>query len=89
MKCLFALVVIAMLFLPSIEISAQQATSEASTPEASQITAYWVAYWAKPDVVLFGPSEEAFNSNMHEVLFPNNVYDAPENANTLDENANG
>ena len=82
-----ALVVITMLLLPSIKIFAQQATSEASTPEASQIIAYWVAYWAKPKVILFGPPEEAFDSNVHEVLFPNNVYDAPENANILDENA--
>lgn len=87
MKCRLALVVIAMLLLPSTEIFGQQPTPEASTPEASQIIAYWVAYWAKPDVVLFGPSEEAFNSNVHEVLFPNNVYDAAENANTLDQNA--
>ena len=83
-----ALVVITMLLLPGIKIFAQQeATSEASTPEASQIIAYWVAYWAKPKVILFGPPEEAFDSNVHEVLFPNNVYDSPENANILDENA--
>jgi outer membrane protein OmpA-like peptidoglycan-associated protein len=87
MKLRLALVVIPMLLLPSVGISAQQATSEASTPDASQIIAYWVAYWAKPKVVLFGPPEEDFNSNVHEVLFPNNVYDAPENASALDENA--
>jgi peptidoglycan-associated lipoprotein len=86
MKCRLVLVVIAMLLLPSIKMFAQQATSEASTPDASEIVAYWVAYWAKPKVILFGPSEEDFNSNVHEVLFPNNVYDAPENANALDEN---
>ena len=87
MKFRLVLVVIAMLLLPSIKMFAQQATSEASTPDASQIVAYWVAYWAKPKVVLFGPPEEDFNSNVHEVLFPNNVYDAPENADALDENA--
>jgi outer membrane protein OmpA-like peptidoglycan-associated protein len=87
MKCRLVLVVIAILLLPSIRISAQQATSDVSTPDASQIIAYWVAYWAKPKVVLFGPPEEAFNSSVHEVHFPNNVYDAPENANVLDENA--
>ena len=87
MKCRLVLVVIAILLLPSLPVSAQQAPSEASTPDASQIIAYWVAYWAKPKVVLFGPPEEAFNSSVHEVLFPNNVYDAPENASILDENA--
>jgi outer membrane protein OmpA-like peptidoglycan-associated protein len=87
MKLRLALVVIPMLLLPSVGISAQQATSDASTPDASQTIAYWVAYWAKPKVVLFGPPEEAFNSGVHEVLFPNDVYDAPENASILDENA--
>ena len=87
MKCRVVLAVIAMLFLPSLKISAQQATSETSTPDASQIVAYWVAYWAKPQVILFGPSEEDFNNSVHGVLFPNNVYDAPENPNVLDENA--
>jgi outer membrane protein OmpA-like peptidoglycan-associated protein len=76
-----------MLLLPSIEIFAQQGTPEASIPPESTYIAYWVAYWAKPKVVLLGPPEEAFNSNVHEVLFPNNVYDAPENANILDDNA--
>ena len=87
MKFRLALVAITMLLLPTLKISAQQATSEASTPDASQIVAYWVAYWAKPKVILFGPSEEEFNSNVHEVLFPNNVYDAPVDPNILDENA--
>jgi outer membrane protein OmpA-like peptidoglycan-associated protein len=86
MKCRLVLVVIAMLLLPGIDLFAQQATSEASTPEA-QFIPYWVAYWAKPSVVLFGPPEEGFNSNVHEVLFPNNVYDAPENPSILDDNA--
>ena len=87
MKCRLVLVVIAILLLPSLPVSAQQATSDASTPDASQVIAYWVAYWAKPKVLLFGPPEEAFNSSVHEVHFPNNVYDAPENASILDENA--
>jgi outer membrane protein OmpA-like peptidoglycan-associated protein len=87
MKCRLVLVVITVLLLSTSEILAQQATPEASTPSESAYIAYWVAYWAKPKVVLFGPPEEAFNSNVHEVLFPNNVYDAPENANILDDNA--
>ena len=87
MKFRIALVVMTMLLLPSVKIFAQQPASEASTPEASQIISYWVAYWAKPKVLLFGPPQEAFESNVHEVLFPNNVYNAPENPNTLDENA--
>ena len=87
MKCRLVLVVIAMLLLPGIELFAQQETSDASSPAASEIVAFWVAYWAKPQVVLYGPPEEAFNSSVHEVLFPNNVYDAPVDPNVLDENA--
>jgi outer membrane protein OmpA-like peptidoglycan-associated protein len=87
MKCRLVLVVIAMLLLPGSEIFGQQGTSEASSPVASQIVAYWVAYWAKPPVLLFGPPQDAFNSSVHEVLFPNKVYDAPVDPNVLDENA--
>ncbi|HEY1994399.1 MAG TPA: OmpA family protein [Edaphobacter sp.] len=87
MKCRLVLVAITILLLPTLKISAQQSTSETSTPDASQIVAYWVAYWAKPKVILFGPPQEDFTTNVHEVLFPNNVYDAPENSNILDENA--
>jgi outer membrane protein OmpA-like peptidoglycan-associated protein len=87
MKCRLVLVVIAMLLLPSIRIFAQQGTSETSSPAASEIVAFWVAYWAKPQVLLNGPQEETFNSSVHEILFPNNVYDAPVDPNILDENA--
>jgi outer membrane protein OmpA-like peptidoglycan-associated protein len=87
MKCRLVLVVIAMLLLPGTVLFAQQGTSEASTPAASEIEAFWVAYWAKPNVILFGPSQEDFDNSVHGVLFPNNVYDAPENPNILDEDA--
>ena len=88
MKCRLVLIVIAVLLWPSVGLFAQQGTSDASTPQASaEEVTYWVAYWAKPKVILFGSPEEDFNSNVHQVLFPNNVYDAPENASALDENA--
>ena len=38
-------------------------------------------------MLLFGPEQEAFNQNVHEILFPLNVYDQPVNPNTLDEDA--
>jgi outer membrane protein OmpA-like peptidoglycan-associated protein len=80
-----------MLLWPGVGLFAQQGapqgTTEASTPDASTYTAYWVAYWAKPRVVLFGPEEQSFNSNMHEVLFPNDVYDQPADPNILDADA--
>jgi outer membrane protein OmpA-like peptidoglycan-associated protein len=83
-----ALVILTTLLFPGITIFAQQDTSNASTPDVSaEEVTYWVAYWAKPRVVLFGPEEQSFNSNMHEVLFPNNNYDQPVDPNILDANA--
>jgi peptidoglycan-associated lipoprotein len=90
MKCRHVFVVITMLFLTSTEIFAQQGTSQASTEmafsEAPTDIAFWVAYWAKPRVVLFGPEEEAFNKNIHEIMFPWNDHDDPSNPNILDDN---
>jgi len=90
MKWRLAFVVITVLFLSSIELYAQQGTSEVSTDvaftEAPTDVAFWVAYWGKPRVILFGPEEEAFNQNVHEILFPWNEDDGPLNPNTLDDN---
>lgn len=89
MKCRVVFVVIAMLLLINIEISAQQGTAQASTDvafsEAPTDVAFWVAYWGKPKVVLFGPEEEAFNQNLHEIMFPWNDHDNPLNPNVLDD----
>jgi hypothetical protein len=62
MKYLLVFIAITMLLLPSFEIFAQQGTPEPSTGtrEAAADVAYWVAYWAKPKVVIFGPEEDAF-----------------------------
>ncbi len=81
MKCRLVFVLITMLLFPSIEIFAQQGTSEASTD-----VDFWVAYWSRPRVVLFGPEEEAFNQDVHEITFPWNNYDSPLNPNMLDDN---
>jgi len=81
---------ISILFLTSIEILAQQGSSGASTPvafsEAPADVAFWVAYWGKPRVALFGPEQEAFNQNVHEISFPWNDFDNPLNPNILDDN---
>jgi len=37
--------------------------------------AYWVDYWSKPRVVLWGPEEQAFNDNMHEITFAHDRFD--------------
>jgi outer membrane protein OmpA-like peptidoglycan-associated protein len=90
MKSRLAFVMIATLFLTSIEVFAQQGTSEASPrvgfSEAPADVAFWVAYWGKPRVVLFGPEEEAFNQNVHEITFPWNDFDNPLNPSIVDAN---
>jgi outer membrane protein OmpA-like peptidoglycan-associated protein len=77
-RLLFA--VITMLLLTSTGIFAQQSASESSAD-----VAFWVAHWAGPRVVLFGPEEEAFNNNVHEIMFPRNDDDGPSNPSVLDD----
>ena len=81
MKCRFGFAVITMLLLTSIGMYAQQDASESSAD-----VAFWVAYWERPRVVLFGPDEEAFNQNVHEIMFPWNDHDEPSNPNILEDN---
>jgi outer membrane protein OmpA-like peptidoglycan-associated protein len=81
MKCRLVLVAIAMLLSASTRMFAQQDVFEPSAD-----VAFWVAHWAQPRVVLYGPDEEAFNSNMHEVMFPWNDHEGPSNPSVLDEN---
>jgi outer membrane protein OmpA-like peptidoglycan-associated protein len=35
---------------------------------------------------MYGPDEEAFNQNMHKVMFPWNDHDEPSNPGVLDDN---
>lgn len=85
MKSRFVLIVLAMLLLPAIRIRAQQPTS---FPEASSdIVNYWVAYWAKPAPVIFGPPQESFDSGVHEVDFPFDVFNKPLDPSILDADA--
>ena len=81
MKYRLVFAVIIMLLLTSTGIFAQQDASESSTD-----VAFWVAYWERPRVVLFVPDEEAFNKNVHEIMFPWNDHDEPSNPNILDDN---
>jgi len=88
MKCRLVFVAITMLFLTNAEILAQKRSSaapkEVAFTESSTDVAFWVAYWGKPRVVLFGPEEEAFNTNVHPVEFPWDSDDNPLNPNILD-----
>lgn len=88
MKCRLFLVVIAVLLLPSIQTLAQRGPSPATFPEASsEIIHYWVGYWAKPMPIIFGSDQEAFDSNMHEVSFPFDIFNKPMDPNVLDADA--
>jgi outer membrane protein OmpA-like peptidoglycan-associated protein len=88
MKCRLGFVVIAILFLTNIQIFAQQGAgpTDVAFSESSTDVAFWVAYWGRPRVVLFGPAEEAFNTNVQPVVFPFNKDDNPLNPNILDAN---
>lgn len=69
----------AIVLLTSTPIFAQ-AGSEMSSSDA----AYWVNYWSRPPVPLFGLDEEEFNKNMQVILFPWNDHDDPSNPSALD-----
>jgi outer membrane protein OmpA-like peptidoglycan-associated protein len=90
MKCRLVLAVIAMSLSTSLEIFAQRGTSatpiDVAFTEAPADVAFWVAYWGKPRTVLFGPEEEAFNKNVHEILFSWNDDDGALNPNILEDN---
>jgi outer membrane protein OmpA-like peptidoglycan-associated protein len=81
MKCLFSLAAMVLLLLTGTDMRAQR-----ESPESSADVAFWVAHWAQPRVVSFGPEEAAFNQNMHDIMFPWNDHDEPANPGTLDEN---
>jgi outer membrane protein OmpA-like peptidoglycan-associated protein len=81
MKCRLIIALITVLLMTSTGMFAQQDVLE---PPAD--VAFWVSYWTRPKVVLFGPEEEAFNQNVHELMFPWNDHEEPSNPNVLDEN---
>lgn len=90
MKYRLVLVAVSMLLFSSSGLLAQRISSrgsgDAAFTEAPADVAFWVAYWGKPRVVLFGSEEQAFNQNVHEINFPLNVFDEPLTPNTLDDN---
>jgi outer membrane protein OmpA-like peptidoglycan-associated protein len=55
-------------------------------PGDSPAAAYWVAYWAAPRVILFGPEQEGFYKSMKDIMFLRNDYDSPVNPSALDDN---
>jgi outer membrane protein OmpA-like peptidoglycan-associated protein len=77
MKCRLVLVAVTMLLVTRIPLFAKGPSG------ASADAAYWVAHWAKPKVVIYGPEERAFNENMHEISFAHNRFDHALDENTL------
>jgi outer membrane protein OmpA-like peptidoglycan-associated protein len=55
-----------------------------SPRESSQDVAYWVDFWSRPPVFLFGPQQEEFFKNMQVILFPYDNHDEPVNPSALD-----
>ena len=45
--------------------------------------AFWVAYWAKPKVTLYGPEEQAFNEGVHTITFAHDRFDHALDEDTL------
>jgi outer membrane protein OmpA-like peptidoglycan-associated protein len=88
MKSRLGFVVITVLFLTNMQVFAQlgAAPADVAFSESSTDVAFWVAYWGKPRVVLFGDAEQAFNTNVQPVVFPFNIDDNPLNPNILDAN---
>jgi hypothetical protein len=68
---------ITLLFLSNIALSAQ------TDPPAASGDAFWIAYWGGPRVVLYGPEEQAFNQNIHQVTFAHDRFDHALNRDTL------
>ena len=72
MRRRLVLVAVTMLLVTGIPLFAGAFTDDA----------YWVDYWSKPRVPLYGPEQQAFNDNMHEITFAHDRFD-----HALDENA--
>jgi outer membrane protein OmpA-like peptidoglycan-associated protein len=81
MRCRMVFLVAAMLLLAGPGLLAQQGAANPSDD-----VAFWVAHWAQPRVVLFGPEQEAFNKNMNEIRFPWDDSSGPSNPSVLDDN---
>ena len=72
--------IVTVVLLTSSGIFAQTGSSR----ESSQAVAYWVDFWSRPPVFLFGPQQEEFFKNMQVILFPWNDHDEPSNPSALD-----
>jgi peptidoglycan-associated lipoprotein len=78
MRCRIVLVVATMFLLTSPGIFVRQSIANLSGD------AFWVAYWGQPRVVLYGPEEQAFDDNMHELKFARDDSNDPTDPGALD-----
>jgi outer membrane protein OmpA-like peptidoglycan-associated protein len=69
MQCRLSLVAVTMLLVTGVSLFAKSPSGASPDP------ADWVAYWSKPRVILFGPEEQAFYENVHEITFAHNRFD--------------
>ncbi len=81
MKCRHILIAVTTLLLTSVPLFAKNGSSRASGNDA-----FWIDYWGKPKVVLFGPEEQAFNENVHQVAFAHDRFDHALDQDTLNAN---
>ncbi len=90
MKCRTLLIAATMFAFISTEMFAQKANATTSTEvaflEAPSDVAFWVDYWGKPRVALFGPEQQAFNENVHEIMFAWDDHDDASNPDVLESN---
>jgi hypothetical protein len=63
------------------------AATQVGLASAAPDQAFWVDYWARPKIILYGPDEEAFYQSLKEVVFARNEWDRCENPGVLDDNA--
>lgn len=80
MKCRLFLIGFAMLLVTSIPLCAKGASG------APADDAFWIAYWAKPEVAPYGPDQQAFNENVHLITFAHDRFDHALDESTLDAN---
>jgi outer membrane protein OmpA-like peptidoglycan-associated protein len=78
MKRGFVLVGATMLLASNIPLLAE-AASGAFADEA-----FWVAYWARPKLAIYGPENQAFNENVHQITFAHDRFDHALDESTLD-----
>ena len=80
MNCRLVLATVTVFLVANVPLFAKAASG------ASADDAFWVAYWAKPEVAPYGPEQQAFNENVHLITFAHDRFDHALDESTLDAN---